>query len=131
MTSKERAALRAKAHTLTPVTQIGKNGISEELIRHVDEALTARELIKVKVLLETTPIRPKEAAVELAAATGAEICGVVGGVIILYRYSQELHDKEKQKKANIRKAEKVSRQNARDKARREYLAAKKKERQRG
>lgn len=131
MTSKERAALRAKAHALTPITQIGKNGISADLIRHVDEALTARELIKVKVLLETTPIRPKDAAVELAAATGAEICGVVGGVIILYRYSQELHDKEKQKKVNIRKAEKVSRQNARDKARREYLAAKKKERQRG
>lgn len=112
MTSKERAALRAQANSLSPIAQIGKNGIGEDTIRHVDEALTTRELIKVKVLLETTPIRPKDAAAELAAATGAEVCGVVGGVIILYRYSQELHDKEKQKKANIRKAQKVARQNA-------------------
>lgn len=111
MTGKERAAWRAKAHTLTPVTQIGKNGINEDLIRHVDEALTARELIKVKTLLETSPISPKEAANQLAAATGAEIIGVVGGVIILYRYSKELHDKEKQKQKNIKRAQQVARLN--------------------
>ena len=114
MTSKERDALRAQAHELTPVTQIGKNDLSEQTDRHVDEALTARELIKVKVLLETTPIRPKDAADQLVAATGAECVGVVGGVIILYRYSQELHDKEKQKKANIRRAKRTQMKNNRN-----------------
>ncbi|HPY99897.1 MAG TPA: YhbY family RNA-binding protein [Clostridiales bacterium] len=128
MTGKERAARRAQAHNLVPVTQIGKGGIGEDLIRHVEDALTARELIKVKVLLETTPIPPKEAAEQLAAATGAEVCGVVGGVIILYRYSPELHEKERQKKANIRKAERVSRQNAKERARKRYAAERKKER---
>lgn len=104
MTSKERAKLRAESHHLDPIFQIGKGGLSEAFYKQVDEALTTRELIKIRVLLETTPIAPKDAANELAAATGAEVIGVVGGVIILYRYSQEKHDKERQKEQNIRKA---------------------------
>ncbi len=104
MTSKERAALRAESHHLEPIFQVGKGGLSEAFYKQVDEALTTRELIKVRVLLETTPISPKEAAEELAQATGAEVIGVVGGVIILYRYSQEKHDKEKQKEQNIKRA---------------------------
>lgn len=108
MTSKERAALRAESHSLEPIFQIGKGGLSEAFYTQVDEALTTRELIKVRVLLETTPISPKEAANELAAHTGAEVIGVVGGVIILYRYSQEKHDKEK----NIKKAAAAKRRKA-------------------
>lgn len=104
MTSKERAALRAESHHLEPIFQIGKGGLSEAFYQQVDEALTTRELIKVRVLLETTPISPKDAATELAAHTGAEVIGVVGGVIILYRYSKEKHDKEKQKEQNIKRA---------------------------
>lgn len=104
LTSKERAALRAESHHLEPIFQIGKGGLSEAFYKQVDEALTTRELIKVRVLLETTPISPKEAAEELSRATGAEVIGVVGGVIILYRYSQEKHDREKQKEKNIKKA---------------------------
>lgn len=104
MTSKERAALRAESHHLEPIFQIGKGGLSEAFYQQVDEALTTRELIKVRVLLETTPISPKDAAAELAAHTGAEVIGVVGGVIILYRYSKEKHDKEKQKEQNIKRA---------------------------
>lgn len=104
MTSKERAALRAESHHQEPIFQIGKGGLSEAFYQQVDEALTTRELIKVRVLLETTPISPKDAAAELAAHTGAEVIGVVGGVIILYRYSKEKHDKEKQKEQNIKRA---------------------------
>ena len=59
MTSKERAALRAESHHLDPIFQIGKGGLSEAFYKQVDEALTTRELIKVRVLLETTPISPK------------------------------------------------------------------------
>lgn len=112
MTSKERAALRAESHHLEPIFQVGKGGLSEAFYKQVDEALTTRELIKVRVLLETTPISPKEAAEELAANTGAEVIGVVGGVIILYRYSQEKHDKEKQKEKNIQKAKAAKKRQA-------------------
>lgn len=112
MTSKERAALRAESHHMEPIFQVGKGGLSEAFYKQVDEALTTRELIKVRVLLETTPISPKEAAEELAANTGAEVIGVVGGVIILYRYSQEKHDKEKQKEKNIQKAKAAKKRQA-------------------
>lgn len=116
MTSKERASLRAQANDLTPVLQIGKSGIGQALIQSLDQALTARELIKIRVLLDSSPIRPKEAAAELASATGADIVSVVGGVIVFYRYSKERHEKEQQKKSNIRRAEKVRRLNAKRRA---------------
>lgn len=113
MTSKERAALRAQSHKLDPIFQLGKGGLSEAFYSQIDEALTTRELIKVRVLLETSPISPKEAANELAEKTGAEVIGVVGGVIILYRYSQEKHDKERQKEKNIKKAAAAKKRKAR------------------
>ena len=95
MTGKERAALRAQANTMEPLFQVGKGGISPELIKQVDDALTARELIKLKVLLETTPEPPKEIARKLAEATHAEVIGVIGGSMIFYRYSKKLHEKKK------------------------------------
>lgn len=104
MTGKERAKFRSQAHSLTPVFQIGKNGVTDAVIAQTDEVLTAKELIKVKILLESCPEKPKEAAVKLSAATGAEIIGVIGGVIILYRYSEELHEKQAKKEANKRAA---------------------------
>lgn len=112
MTSKERAAFRAQANTLKPLFQAGKGGISDALIRQTDEALTAHELIKIRVLLETTPQPPREIAEQLAARTGAQVIQVLGGVITLYRYSQELHDKERQKQENIKKAQRVRSHNA-------------------
>ncbi|MBO4338299.1 MAG: ribosome assembly RNA-binding protein YhbY [Clostridiales bacterium] len=98
MTSKERAKLRGQANTLEPLFQVGKGGIGETLIKQTDDALTARELIKLRVLLETAPEKPKEIASELAKATGSEVIGVIGGSIILYRYNEELHKKEKKKR---------------------------------
>ena len=79
----------------------------------MDQELTARELIKLKVLLESCPVTPKEAARDIAEHTGADVISVVGGVIVLYRYSEELHKKQAQKKANIRRAEKIRRSNER------------------
>lgn len=96
MTSKERAALRAQANTIEPLFQVGKGGISEQLIKQTDDALRARELIKLKVLLETAPEQPKELAAKIAEATDAEVVQVVGGSMVFYRYSPELHgEKEK------------------------------------
>lgn len=98
MTSKERAAWRAKANTLEPIIQIGKEGISENLITQVDDALDTRELIKIKVHLDTAPLAPKEFANELAEKTGADVIQVIGGVIVLYRKADEERIAEKKNK---------------------------------
>ena len=119
MTSKERAEFRSKAHSLQPLFQVGKGGVNEALIKQTEDALRVHELIKLKVLLETCPKAPKEVANEIAQATGADVVGVIGGVMIFYKYSEELHAKEKQKKANIKKAEKSRREAAKNKAKEE------------
>ncbi len=95
MTSKERAALRSQANSLEALFQVGKGGISDTLIKQTDDALTARELIKLKVLRETCPNTPREVAEELAQATNSQVVGVIGGVMILYRYNKKLHEKKK------------------------------------
>lgn len=120
MTSKERAKFRAEAHSLTPVFQIGKSGLTDAVIKQTEEVLDAKELIKVKVLLESCPQRPKEIAERISAATGADIIGVIGGVIILYRYSEELHKKQAKKEANKKAAAKIAIKNKleRDKGKR-------------
>ena len=97
MTSKERAKLRAQANSIQPVFQVGKGGISDALIKQTDDALTARELIKIKVLLETSPEKPKVIAQKLAEATASDCVGVIGGSMIFYRYNPELHKEEKKK----------------------------------
>ncbi len=112
MTGKERAAFRAQANHLEPLFQVGKGGMSDALIKQTDDALRARELIKVKVLLESSPITPRETADELAKATGAEVIQVIGGVIVLYRESPELKDKAIQKEKNIKKAARLQREKA-------------------
>lgn len=94
MTSKERAALRAQANSLDALFQVGKGGISDTLIKQTDDALEARELIKLKVLRETCPLDAKEAASKIAAATSCEVVAVIGGVMILYRYNKKLHEKK-------------------------------------
>lgn len=98
MTSKERTALRAEANKIEALFQVGKGGISDALIKQVEDALTARELIKVKVLLNTSPESPKEIAHKIAKLTSSEVVDVIGGSMIFYRYSKKLHDKEKKKK---------------------------------
>lgn len=108
MTGKERAGWRAKANSLEPLFQLGKGGISDAFIEQVEGALNTRELIKFKVLLETSPVTPREAANEVAERTGADVIQVIGGVIVLYRFNPELHKDEKKKKAKV-KAKKMTR----------------------
>ena len=110
MTGKERAAFRAQANHLEPLFQVGKGGMSDALIKQTDDALRARELIKVKVLLESSPITPRETADQLAAATGAEVIQVIGGVIVLYRESPELKEKALQKEKNQKMAAKKAKE---------------------
>ena len=84
ITSKQRAYLRGLANPIDTILQVGKSGINEMLVKQVDDALTARELIKLRVL-ENAPLLPREAAVELAEALSAEVVQVIGTRFVLYR----------------------------------------------
>lgn len=86
LTSKERAYLRGLANRESAIMQIGKGGVGENLVKTVSDALEARELIKLTVL-ENSMETPRDVANELADATGADVVGVVGRKIILYRES--------------------------------------------
>lgn len=109
MTGKERAGWRAKANSLEPLFQLGKGGISDAFIEQVEGALNTRELIKFKVLLETSPVTPREAANEVAERTGAEVIQVIGGVIVIYRCNPELHKDEKKKNTKAKAKKKITR----------------------
>ena len=83
ITSKQRAQLRALANGIETIGQIGKDGINENLVIQVKDALTARQLVKYRVL-ETCPYTAREAAQELAGELGAEIVQVIGYRFVLY-----------------------------------------------
>lgn len=88
MTSKQRAYLRSLSNKLEPILHAGKGGISDAMIRQADDALTARELIKGKVL-ETAPATAREIAEEIAAAVNAEVVQVVGRTFVLFRQKEK------------------------------------------
>lgn len=122
MTGKERAKYRAAANGLEPVFQIGKGGVSDALIAQVEAALDARELIKIKALLETIPQPPKEMAQQIAARTHADVIQVIGGVIVLYRENPELREAEKEKEKRRREMAKKQREKAKAEANRNRRA---------
>lgn len=84
LTTKERAHLKARAHALEPVVQIGGAGVTDRVVAEVDRALTAHELIKVKV---STDDREARVAIgdELSTRTDAAAVHRVGKVLILWR----------------------------------------------
>ncbi|MBW2241527.1 MAG: ribosome assembly RNA-binding protein YhbY [Deltaproteobacteria bacterium] len=78
----QRKWLRGQAHALRPIVQVGGSGLSQAVLSAVDQALLAHELIKVRLV---QPEDKKAAAQELAERSGAELCGLVGHTVILYR----------------------------------------------
>ena len=92
MTSKQRAYLKSLAMKITPILQIGKSSVTPELISAVDEALEARELIKMHILKNCFD-DPKEIAHVLAERTGSQVVQVIGKKIVLYKEGK----KEKKK----------------------------------
>ena len=89
LTGKDRAALRAEAHHLTPLVHVGQHGLSPTVIRSLDDALRTHELVKVQ-LGRNTDVSAKDAAAELAAATDAIVIQVIGKTATLYRENPEL-----------------------------------------
>lgn len=88
MNSKDRAVLRGIAMKMEPTAQVGKNGITDTLIKQIDDQLEAREMIKVSVL-QNAELDAKAVANDLAEATKAEVVQVLGFKITLYRVSKK------------------------------------------
>lgn len=88
LTGKQNRYLRGLGHHLKPVVYVGKEEVNEAVIAATEEALTAHELIKVK-LQEGCLSDRKNVAAELAGATGAAVAQLLGKVILLYRPSEE------------------------------------------
>jgi RNA-binding protein len=86
---RERAELRAEAHHLRPSVHVGQQGLTPTVITSLDEALRARELVKVQ-LARAADARPKAVAQALALATQAEVVQVIGKTATLYRENPEL-----------------------------------------
>jgi RNA-binding protein len=87
MTSKQRAYLKGLAMNIDPIYQVGKSSISPELTSGLDEALEARELVKIHVLNNCLD-DPKEIAQILGERTHSEVVQVIGKKIVLYRESK-------------------------------------------
>ena len=92
MTSKQRAYLKSLAMTMDPMLQIGKYGITPEVTASVDEALAARELIKIHVLQNCLE-DPKELGQILGERTRSQVVQVIGRKIVLYKEGKD--DKKK------------------------------------
>ncbi len=88
MTSKQRSYLRSLANKLEPIFQIGKSGISDNLIKQLSDALEARELIKVTVL-ETAPDDVKSLAEKIAIQTNSILVQTIGNKITLFRQNEK------------------------------------------
>jgi RNA-binding protein len=84
LSGKQRRFLRAEAHSLDPLVSLGKEGITENLVSAVTDALLAHELIKVRVL-DNAPVSRQEAAEDLPTQAKAELVGLVGRILILYK----------------------------------------------
>ena len=107
LTSKERAELRSQATTLDTTLMVGKGGVTESVIAEADNQLTARELVKGKVL-EGAMMTPREVCDEICEATGAQGVAVIGTKFVIYRFSEKLQAERNQTGRAKRKPTKVN-----------------------
>jgi RNA-binding protein len=88
LTGKQKRHLRSLAHHLNPIFQVGKGGVNEHLIKHIEEAIETRELMKISVLNNNLE-DPKEIGRALAEGARAELVQVIGKTIVLYKESKD------------------------------------------
>ena len=88
MTSKQRAYLRGLANGIDAIFQVGKGGISDVLLEQLNNAIEARELVKITIL-ETAPGSAKELAEEIANGTNSVVVQTVGNKITLFRQKKK------------------------------------------
>ena len=103
LTSKERAEYRAQANALETTLMVGKDGVTENVVAEADRLLTARELVKGKVL-ETALMTAREVSDEICAATGADGVSCVGSKFVIYRFSEKCQEERNQTGRAKRKA---------------------------
>ena len=125
LTSKERAELRARANAIDTTLIVGKEGVTETVISEADTQLTARELIKGKVL-ESAFMSPREVSDAICEATGADGVSVIGTKFVIYRFSEKCQQERNQTGRAKRKATPVSKSNPVAKGARARRAAEKK-----
>ena len=107
LTSKERSELRAQANAIDTTLIVGKEGVTENVIAEAERLLTARELVKGKVL-ETALMSAREVSDEICAATGADGVSCVGYKFVIYRFSEKCQEERNQTGRAKRKPEKVN-----------------------
>ncbi|MGD6832169.1 ribosome assembly RNA-binding protein YhbY [Sutcliffiella halmapala] len=88
LTGKQKRFLRAAAHHLDPIFQVGKGGVNENMTKQISEALEVRELLKVSILQNCDDDRNTVAS-ELVEGTKAELVQVIGNTVVLYKESRE------------------------------------------
>jgi len=110
LTSKERAELRAQANSLETTLIVGKSGVTDTVIGEAENQLTARELVKGKVL-EGALMSPREVSDAICEATGADGVSVIGTKFVIYRFSEKLQEERNQSGRAKRKAVTVAKSN--------------------
>lgn len=124
LNSKERAELRAKANPLDTTLMVGKGGVTEAVIAEAENQLTARELVKGKVL-EGAMMTPREVSDAICEATGAEGIACLGSRFVIYRFSEKCQEERNATGRAKRKATPLSKSDpVRKGARARRMAAK-------
>ena len=88
LNSKQRAKLRGLASEMPAIIQVGKGGVGDNLIKQLDDALEARELVKIR-LLANFDGEPQDLANDLANITNSEVVQKIGNVVVFYRLSKK------------------------------------------
>lgn len=88
LTGKQKRFLRSKAHHLNPIFQVGKGGVNDNMIKQINDALEARELIKISILQNCDEDKDTVAA-QFVKGTKAELVQIIGNTIVLYKESRE------------------------------------------
>jgi|SRR5690625_791633 len=88
LTGKQKRFLRAKAHHLKPVFQVGKSGVTENMLKQLKDVLEKRELIKINILQNCLENK-HDVAKKISTETEAEIVQIIGHNIVLYKASEE------------------------------------------
>ena len=128
LTSKERAELRSQANTLDTTLIVGKGGVTEMVIAEAENQLTARELVKGKVL-EGAFMTPREVSDAICEATGADGVAVIGTKFVIYRFSEKCQAQRNESGRAKRKPTPVSKRDPVRKGIRARRAAQKKVRE--
>ena len=128
LTSKERAELRSKANALDTTLMVGKGGVTEMVIAEAENQLTARELVKGKVL-EGAFMTPREVSDAICEATGADGVAVIGTKFVIYRFSEKCQAERNETGRAKRKPTPVSKRDPVRKGLRARRAAQKKVRE--